>query len=137
MPVLAAERGALHEQGPTQAAGTGPKAKVSSASLSKSTEPRLLGAVDRAIVIYRRTATAIIANFTFIFKNGKKVMIFLMELLAKVFGEPQQCCVATFRLQQEVFVIAAEPVRHSHRAEQNPWRFVVTGSQVSPTTAHR
>lgn len=37
-------------------------------------------------------------------------MIFLMQLLAKLFGEPQQCCAGTFRLQQEVCVIAAGPV---------------------------
>lgn len=60
-----------------------------------------------------------------------------MELLAKLFGEPQQCCVGTFRLQQEAFVVAAGPVRHFHHAEQNPLRFVVTGNQVLPAARHR
>lgn len=60
-----------------------------------------------------------------------------MELLAKLFAEPQQCCVGTFRLQQGVFVIAAGPVHHFHHAEHNPLRFVVTGSQVLPATTHR
>lgn len=79
---------------------------------------------------------AIIANFTFKFKN-EKCNDFLTELQVKLFGEPQQCCVGTFRLQQEVFVVAAGPVRHFHHAEQNPLRFVVAGSQVLPTATHR
>lgn len=95
-------------------------------SHSKSKEPR--SAQDRAAHIYH---TTIIASFTF---NFKIFFIFsLIELPAKLFGNLQNSRVGTFRLQQEVFVVAAGPVHHFQPAGQNPLRFV-PGSQALPAT---
>lgn len=98
----------------------------------KSKEP--CSAWDRTAHIHHRTMTAITANFTFNFKIF--LFFFLIELPAKLFGEPQNCRVGTFRLQQGVFVVAAGPIHHFQHAGKSPLRFVPR-SQALPATTHR
>lgn len=128
--VTAVQLGALPQQNPPWAAGTGPRVRGSSASSFPFQDQKPCSAQGSPHLPHY-------CNSQFIFKLKNNYSFFLIELPAKLSGEPQNCCVGTFRLQQEVFVVAAGPVHHFQHAGQSPLRFVPGSQALAATTQIR